>query len=489
MAQPFGQTGTADPIAAEYFTWQSASGDLRVHMHLDAIDGLARDVIERSQGLPVEVGGLLLGHATRGDKPSVWIERYQRIECEHRSGPHFVLSEDEFAALETRAAELARASGDLNVVGFYRSHLRDDFGLDAPDREIIARYFEDAEDLFLLIGPASGALRAQFFTHAPDGQVMAADPEFPFRGRAIASLEPDDPKEKTGRSHPVAAAAGDRLGRLVPDFIPSPQPAPRSPLPEPVFSFLQPPTEDLKHDSRGFLARRWPILAAVLLVGAGAAVFLQQAGHRIAGPQTAPIADTASTAYPIGLYVDPSGQNWRISWNLSATALQAAREGKLFVRDGDDQTPIDLSPTDLQKGSYQLQVKSSDVTVRLEVTDAAGHLSAESFRLKTVDKAPVEEATPASSRTPPVAIHKEAPVVPSSIRPRIRGRIPVDVRVQIDAQGRVTSASPLTRAHSGLETYLAGRAVAAAKQWRYKPARQNGNAVAGTEIIHFNFEK
>ena len=36
---------------------------------------------------------------------------------------------------------------------------------------------------------------------------------------------------------------------------------------------------------------------------------------------------------------------------------------------------------------------------------------------------------------------------------------------------------------------LAGRAVAAAKQWRYKPARQNGNAVAGTEIIHFNFEK
>ena len=487
MAQPFGQTGTADPIAAEYFTWQSASGDLRVHMHLDAIDGLARDVIERSQGLPVEVGGLLLGHATHGDKSAVWIERYQRIECEHRSGPHFVLAEDEFAALETRAAELARASGDLNVVGFYRSHLRDGFCLDAPDREIIARYFEDAEDLFLLIGPASGALRAQFFTHTGNGEVAPADPEFPFRGRAIASLEPDDPKEKTGRSHPVAA--GDRLGRLVPDFIPSPRP----PLPEPVLSFMQPPTEDLKHDSRAFLARRWPILVAVLLVGAGAAVFLQQAGHRIASPQPTPVADTAATAYPIGLYVDPSGQNWRISWNLNATAVQAARGGKLFVRDGDDQTPIDLSPADLQKGSYQLQVKGSDVTVRLEVTDATGHLSAESFRLKTVEKAPphetTQEATPASGRTPPVAIHKEAPVVPSSIRPRIRGRIPIDIRVQIDAQGRVISASPLTKAHSGLETYLAGRAVAAAKQWRYKPARQNGNAVAGTEIIHFNFEK
>lgn len=485
MAQPIGQTGTADPIAAEYFTWQSASGDLCVHMHLDAIDGLARDVIERSQGLPVEVGGLLLGHATRGQRPAVWIERYQRIDCEHRSGPHFVLSEDEVAALETRAAELARASGDLNVVGFYRSHLREGFSLDAPDREIIARYFEDAEDLFLLIGPASGSLRARFFTHAADGEVTAADPEFPFRGRAVASLEPGDPREKTGRSHPVAMPAGDRLGRLVPDFIPSSRPV----LPDPVPSFTQPPTEDLDHHSRGFLTRRWPVLAAVLLVGAGAAVFLQPAGHRIAAPEPTPVADTAATAYPIGLYVDPSGQNWRISWNLSATSLQAARGGKLFVRDGDDQTPIDLSPTDLQKGSYQLQVKGSDVTVRLEVTDAAGHLSAESFRLKNIEKSPVQDSTPASSRTPPVATHKEAPVVPSSIRPRIRGRIPIDVRVQIDAQGRVTSASPLTKAHSGLETYLAGRAVAAAKQWRYKPARQNGNAVAGTEIIHFNFEK
>jgi hypothetical protein len=183
MAQPFGQTGTADPITAEYFTWQSASGDLRIHMHLDAIDGLARDVIERSQGLPVEVGGLLLGHATRAEKPAVWIERYQRIECEHRSGPHFVLSEDEVAALETRAAELARASGDLNVVGFYRSHLRDGFGLDAPDRDLIARYFEDAEDLFLLIGPASGALRGRFFTHAADEDPIRCFPSCSHRLR------------------------------------------------------------------------------------------------------------------------------------------------------------------------------------------------------------------------------------------------------------------------------------------------------------------
>jgi len=484
MAQPFGQTGTADPIAAEYFTWKSAAGPLRVLIHLDAIDGLARDVIERSQGLPVEVGGLLLGHANRGDKPSVWIERYQRIECEHRSGPHFVLTDDELAHLETRASELA-ASGDLDVVGFYRSHLRDGFGLDAPDRQLIARYFKDPEDLFLLIGPASGTLHAQFFLHGSAGEILGAEPEFPFRGRAIASLEPDDPRERTGRSSPVAAAAGERLGRLVPDFIP---PAPRSPLPPLPELPPGPPTEDLER-RRGFLNRRWPLLAAFFLVAGGAVVFLQQAGHREAPSQTAPAAET-TPAYPIGLYADPAGSDWRLSWNPAATAVQGARGAKLFVRDGDDQTPIDLSVKDLQKGSYQIQAKSNDVTFRLEITDASGRVSAESFRLLKSEPKTAETPLPsAPSATPPVATHKEAPIVPASIRPRIKGKIPVEVRVQIDAQGRVLSATPVTKAHSGLETFLAGRAVAAAEQWRFKPARENGKPVPGTQLIHFTFEK
>src|SRR5271168_3491696 len=112
MALPLGQTGTADPIESEYFTWKAsdhgiADRGFQVHMHVDAINGLARDVIERSEGLPVEVGGLLLGHAGRGDRPVVWIERYQRVECEHRSGPHFILDEDEHRSLEQLAVELS----------------------------------------------------------------------------------------------------------------------------------------------------------------------------------------------------------------------------------------------------------------------------------------------------------------------------------------------------------------------------------------------
>ncbi|HVW86358.1 MAG TPA: energy transducer TonB, partial [Bryobacteraceae bacterium] len=97
------------------------------------------------------------------------------------------------------------------------------------------------------------------------------------------------------------------------------------------------------------------------------------------------------------------------------------------------------------------------------------------------------EAKPAATRAR--AIHRVPPVVPASIRPRIRGKIPIDVRVHINARGRVTSASPVTRPHGGLESYLAGRAVYAAKLWRFEPVRENGKPVPGTEVIHFEFER
>ncbi len=508
MALPLGQTGTAVPIQTEYFTWKSSERGFQVHMHLDAINGLARDVIERSEGLPVEVGGLLLGHAGRGDRPVIWIERYQHVECEHRSGPHFILEEDERHSLEHLAVDLSGSNGELNVVGFYRSHLRPGFQMEAPDFELTDRYFKDAEDLFLLVRPLlvkpgedpgkSAELVAQFFIreHAADGsagEIRAANPSFPFQGSSLKvqrehDLDQDDARETTGRSGPVAQplppapAQGERLGRLVPDFVPAGEPG--RPAREffmdsrPMPSLLT-PTEDL-NSSRGFLRRRLPILVAILVVGAGAAMFIQQAGRHEGAP--APAAETIAIR-PLGLYVNPSAQTWRISWNPSATALQNARGVQLFVHDGDEPSRIELSAADLKSGTYQYQAKAQDVMFRMEVTEANGHVSAESFRLiKSAEKVPsTSPAPPAAAKL--IAIKQVAPVVPASIRPRIKGTIPVDVRVRIDAKGRVVSGTPTKRPHSGIESFLAERAVAAAKQWRFEAGNE------GSEIIHFTFRK
>jgi hypothetical protein len=202
---------------------------------------------------------------------------------------------------------------------------------------------------------------------------------------------------------------------------------------------------------------------------------------------------------PLNLYVDPAGPNWRVSWNASATVVPGSRV-KLFVRDG-NLNQIDLQPGDVQSGTYLYTSKGRDVPFfRLEVVDKNGHLAEASFRL--VERAPVAPAAaPTPTEKPPVAaktdnqfsapkaIHRVPPVVPSSLRPRIHGSIPLDVRVKIDAHGRVTSAVPVSKPHSGVESFLAARAVYAAKQWRFEPAREDGKAVQGTEIIHFVFDK
>jgi protein TonB len=132
------------------------------------------------------------------------------------------------------------------------------------------------------------------------------------------------------------------------------------------------------------------------------------------------------------------------------------------------------------------------------VTDKAGRVSAESFRVMQAQSAPVAAAPPiapppapgATARiTQPKAIYKAPPVIAAGIRPRIKGTIPIDVRVQIDARGHVVSATTVTKPHAGLNEYLAARAVQAARLWRFEPARENGKAVAATQILHFVFEK
>jgi hypothetical protein len=444
-------------------------------MHLDAIDGIVRDVTKQPG---VEAGGLLLGTVESGDRPSIRIERCRPIQCEHRIGPQFILDEEDQAGL-VAAAEHILKTGDLSVVGVYRGHTRPGLQLEMADFELIARYFSDPSDVMLLVKPGSATdISARFFRRNPEGAAQPVGPAFPFRGRApsppaasVEDLRPDEP---------------ERPRRLVPDFVPSAVEPSRTPRPEPV----------LTASSTGKRERNWwPLLAAIFLVSGGAWFFLQPKLHLASG--SVPAAATSAADRPLGLYVDPAGQTWRVSWNPNATALRDARTVQLFVREGDDQNRVDLSPGDLASGMYQYRPAGNDVTFRLEVTENSGRVSAESFRLeRAAAPVPAPAAIPPPPPAPavaariiePRAIHRVPPVVPVSIKPRINGTIPIDVRVHIDAAGRVTAATPVVKQQSGLHAYLAGRAVEAARLWRFEPARENGKPVPGTETIHFVFE-
>jgi hypothetical protein len=579
---------TMEPVAAEYFNWEPDGAQISIHMHLDAVDGIARDVIEGLKTLPrrgLEVGGLLLGHVKRnGDQPNIWIERYQRIPCAHRFGPQFVLDQEDQAAMEDAAADVTE-KGELSIVGLYRSNTRPNFQLEEPDFELISRYFTDPNDLILLINPESlFEISAQFYVRAPGGRVQPLGDVFPFRGRALSIIsdaedelvetelapEPVNVAEPSGPAllreepvlkeqlpersrfeeaprereqpaaiseapvavheqpmerplepfmrpkpeHEITPQAPERARRFVADFAPDPADRPMRPL-EPR---LMPPfaphnlmdPEPVR--SEGHI-RKWLPFAGALLLGAGAFWLLVQPGRHETATSGAPVP-VSEGARPLGLYIDSGGPVWRISWNPNATALHGARSVQLFVREGEDQNRIELSPADLSTGTYEYRPTGNDVTFRLEVTEGSGRVSAESFRFSrapatltgaapggspspgsgastALGPAPVAPKQAASPRTtPPRAIHKIAPSVPSSIRPRINGKISIDVLVRVDTHGKVLSAVPVGRPQSGLQTYLAGRAVAAARQWRFEPAHEaDGTPVQGNSTIHFDFEK
>lgn len=542
-------TATMDRLEIKYLEWDPENSAVSIHMHPGVMDGIARDVIEgleASNRVRLEVGGLLLGRVEPGPRPAVWIEQYQRIACEHHFGPQFVLDSKEITALEESAKNIL-SSGDLAVVGLYRSNTRPRFQLDESDVYLIKRYFSDPSDLILLIkaehGNGTDGIFGQFHAWDKTSGSHRVGGKFPFGGDAAGTGIAAEAGSAAGAAGNHVAAGSDipaesdtqdaaatnheREGtgdrdtaptapsakpehprRLVPDYSPPPvEPAPSlyglsqkypphvSPGPDDITDEFG-PRESLK---------KWLPLFAALLVAVGIFWVLLQPGARIHlpfNPANPAPARNAGLNRPIGLYVDPAGPTWRVLWN--AAALRDARSVQLFVRDKDDQNRIDLSARDLASASYEYRPVGNDVTFRLEVVDKSGLVSAESFRL--IQPAPPVTPTPAPAHdtassptssptegvaqiTQPRATYKAPPVVAAGVRARIRGTVSVDVRVHIDTHGRVVSAAPVTKLRSGLDQYLAGRAVHAARLWRFEPARENGTPVAGTSTIHFTFEK
>jgi Gram-negative bacterial TonB protein C-terminal len=490
-------SGTLDLTELDYSEWNPEGAQISIHMHLDAVDGILRDINEGSASL--EVGGLLLGRVKLSDKPgerpAVWIDRYERIPCSHKLGPWFLLDGPDQAALERAAADIL-AAGEVAVVGIYRSHLRDGFDLEDPDFELIRRYFCDSSDLVLLIKPHSPSdVSARFYLlHDEHGGAHPAGEPFPFRGRVLNPPEP--------------AAVRERPRRLVPDFGPSivepriGEPQAETPVMPPLLFMPRErdATEDAAPTFGGRLKKWLPLLPALLLAGAAIWWFAQSSGHRTA--PAAPVAAPSEIARPLGLAVEPMGSAWQVSWNPNATALHDAHSVQLFVRAGDDQNRIDLSPHDLAAGIYKYEPAGNDVTFRLEVVESTGHISAESFRFVRADLPHETPAVPARApkapsaappapvhRTEPKVIHRAPPVIAAAVRPRLTNPIALDIRVAIDAHGRVTSAAPVVKPRKGLETYLAGTAVKAARLWRFEPAHENGKPVAGAQTLHFVFQQ
>jgi hypothetical protein len=87
---------------------------------------------------------------------------------------------------------------------------------------------------------------------------------------------------------------------------------------------------------------------------------------------------------------------------------------------------------------------------------------------------------------PAKPVRETAPAAPEGIRNRIEGMIPVDVTLRIGRDGTVVSAHAPPQ-YDSVRAYFAEQAVAAARQWRFRPARVGQETVAGRWTVRFRF--
>jgi TonB family protein len=91
-------------------------------------------------------------------------------------------------------------------------------------------------------------------------------------------------------------------------------------------------------------------------------------------------------------------------------------------------------------------------------------------------------AEAASATTPPAVIYRVDPEYSEEAR-KAKYSGAVELRVDVDASGRVTNAAVIHSLGLGLDE----KAIEAAKQWRFRPAMKDGKPIDSQVLIDLNF--
>ena len=143
-------------------------------------------------------------------------------------------------------------------------------------------------------------------------------------------------------------------------------------------------------------SRKWQWLFGLAVI-----VALFSAGFfELRGKRTATSSETkreALTDSRLGLKLDWTGTDWRLSWNPDAPALLKATKGQLFVTDGALEKTVDLDASDLHSGTIIYSPLTNDVVWKLQLTDATDSGEPISESVRTVSGLPSVLAGPLRS--------------------------------------------------------------------------------------------
>jgi hypothetical protein len=229
------------------------------------------------------------------------------------------------------------------------------------------------------------------------------------------------------------------------------------------------------------------------------------------------------------------GRFMHVAWDRNAPILQEAGRGVLSIRDGAQLRNIPLSATQLRDSNDIVYSPSTnEVELRLEITGANIPKESQSvlFVLGPTQPTSVAESRPpieaevvddtpsrlaeshaqvrlipavsvkqqpgqglhAGSYLPPRPLNEVRPAVPGQLAPLIRSPVEIDVRVSIDARGRVVKVRPVSQAGSvggspTQQALLTRTLMDAAMRSSYRPAQIRSQPVPSELVLAFRFSR
>ena len=526
----------ASTSTQEFYTWTFPGAPVRIHLHLNVVESLGREVRRAFESVPshsVEIGGILYGTADFAANRIIEIKDFEPFLCEYRSDHKFVLSDSDQRKLD-RLLGARRADGPeaLSVVGYYRAHIGESLSLRQEDVAVAQAHFFDPANVFLLVKPsADGSASAGFFFW-DNGRIDSEFSflEFPFETRQLTGL----------RVKPAPRATTQALSTT--DPYPEPQTrTEHQPLAH--STELRAPFEDeAPQPPRGRPNRRvWRAglfaLGMIALGAVGYQGYLAWAPH-----QSGTAASQSSDAPALALQVGRQGTDLRVSWNRNSPAIVQATDGVLSIRDGDaQQQELHLDPDQLRHGSVTYTPANADVRFRLEVTAPGNSKTSETVLALTAARpaspassqpsahgpSPQSDAAAATSPGPskddplrvtmldpparssagdapaapqpappgnssllylaPRPVRQVQPSLPYAVRKLIAQQIEVPVKVWISNTGTVVKAEPLPTGQL-VSSSLVSAAQRAAHRWRFAPAVQGTQTVPSEMILKFQYK-
>ncbi len=516
-------------LGSKSFLWTFPECPVRIHVSFQFIDRLRKEVLDVAPA-DREVGGLLIGNelSPNGD---IEVSDHFQLPPGSESSKNFVICSDAL----TQAIQSGRAA-NRRVIGFYRNHLDQRIQLRSGDLECARSKFSDPMNIFLVIRPHDGRASAAFFFWQ-DGSVVGGL-TFPFSGAELTSpswtsLMGGSPQPNRlnillarARDRALETSTAVRIGLLALVVILvalagvwriyQPTAATSRPL---ITAQSQSQTLGLRVEKALMgVVIAWnpetPEVAAAkdadLLIWDGSSppafirlttaqlragrAFFTAVSDRVevrldvigaAGRARTESIVAAGRTPDIVAAEPPAAQNSAVVPTKPAP-VPAVEKPRVPARSIIPRAPAAKGNGGLAAQPQPPELESPDATATA-LTQTFHSFNDPQTDARLQQTAPVSPAKPAAnSFQAAVPIREVRPAIPAQLRELVQSDNVVQVQVHISTSGTVTDAK-LGAMQGPAADLLSKLALNAARDWHFRPATQNGEAVPSDKILEFLF--